>query len=171
LGNAYFTSFGRTTRVVFYDTLLAQLTPGQAEAVLAHEIGHYKHRDIIKFIGFFMLVSLVGFGLLAWLLPQVWFYQAFGVAAPHMGAALVLLMLVAPVFSFVFQPVMSWFTRTIEYAADRYAVTHTNTEDMIGALVALYRDNAGTLTPDPLYVAYHYSHPPASARIGHIRSL
>ncbi|MFN5059166.1 MAG: M48 family metallopeptidase [Chloroflexota bacterium] len=171
LGNAYFTSFGRTKRVVFYDTLLAQLTPGQAEAVLAHEIGHYKHRDIIKFIGFFMLVSLVGFGLLAWLLPQAWFYQAFGVAEPHMGAALVLLMLVAPVFSFVFQPVMSWFTRTIEYAADAYAVKHTNNDDMVGALVALYRDNAGTLTPDPLYVTYHYSHPPASARIGHIRSL
>jgi STE24 endopeptidase len=81
------------------------------------------------------------------------------------------LMLVAPVFSCVFQPVMSWFTRTIEYAADAYAVKHTNNDDMVGALVALYRDNAGTLTPDPLYVAYHYSHPPASARIGHIRSL
>ncbi len=171
LGNAYFTSFGRTKRVVFFDTLLAQLTPGQAAAVLAHEIGHYKHRDIIKFIGFFMVVSLAGFALLAWVLPQAWFYQSFGVLEPQMGAALVLLLMVAPVVGFVLTPIQSAFTRSIEYAADAYAVRHTNADDMVGALVALYRDNAGTLTPDPLYVAYHYSHPPGSARIGHIRSL
>jgi len=171
LGNAYFTSFGRTKRVVFFDTLLAQLTPGQAAAVLAHEIGHYKHRDIIKFIGFFMVVSLAGFALLAWVLPQAWFYQSFGVFEPQMGAALVLLLMVAPIAGFIFTPLQSAFTRSIEYAADAYAVRHTNADDMVGALVALYRDNAGTLTPDPLYVAYHYSHPPGSARIGHIRSL
>lgn len=171
LGNAYFTSFGRTKRVVFFDTLLAQLTPGQATAVLAHEIGHYKHRDIIKFIGFFMVMSLAGFWLLAWVLPQAWFYQSFGVLEPQMGAALVLLLMVAPIAGFIFTPLQSAFTRSIEYAADAYAVRHTNADDMVGALVALYRDNAGTLTPDPLYVAYHYSHPPGSARIGHIRSL
>ncbi len=165
-GNAYFTGVGRTKRIVFFDTLLEQLTPAQIEAVLAHEIGHDQHRHIIKMIVMNAVATLVGLAVLAWLLPQPWFYAGLGVAQPSLAAALVLFLLVVPVATFMVDPLLSAWSRRMEFEADAYAVTHTNADDMIGALVSIYRDNAGTLTPDPLYAAYHYSHPPASERIG-----
>ena len=165
-GNAYFTGVGRTKRIVFFDTLLTQLTPAQVEAVLAHEIGHDQHRHIIKMIVMNAVATLAGLAVLAWLLPQSWFYTGLGVAEPSMAVALVLFLLVVPVATFMLDPLMSAWSRRMEFEADAYAVTHTNSTDMVGALVSLYRDNAGTLTPDPLYAAYHYSHPPASERIG-----
>lgn len=165
-GNAYFTGVGRTKRIVFFDTLLTQLTPAQVEAVLAHEIGHDQHRHIIKMIVMNALATLLGLAVLAWLLPQPWFYAELGVAEPSLAAALILFLLVVPVATFMIDPLLSAWSRRMEFEADAYAVTHTNADDMVGALVSIYRDNAGTLTPDPLYAAYHYSHPPASERIG-----
>ncbi len=170
-GNAYFTGIGRTKRIVFFDTLLAQLTPAQVEAVLAHEIGHDQHRHISKMIVINALATLAGLAVLAWLLPQAWFYADMGVAEPSLAVALVLFLLVVPVATFMVDPLLSAWSRSMEFEADAYAVAHTNTTDMVGALVSIYRDNAGTLTPDPLYAAYHYSHPPASERIGAMQSL
>ena len=167
-GNAYFTGVGRTKRIVFFDTLLTQLTPAQVEAVLAHEIGHDQHRHIIKMIVMNAVATLAGLAVLAWLLPQAWLYAGLGVNEPSMAVALVLFLLVVPVATFMFDPLLSAWSRRMEFEADAYAVAHTNGTDMIGALVSIYRDNAGTLTPDPLYAAYHYSHPPASERIAGI---
>lgn len=170
LANAYFTGFGRNKRVVFYDTLLEKLSPTQAAAVLAHEIGHYKHRDIPKIIVASTVMTLVGFAIMAWIIAQPWFLPALGVGASGLGPALLTCVLIAPVFTFVFDPVQSAWSRSIEFAADAFAVRHTSVDDMSGALIAIYRDNAGTLTPDPLYAAVYYSHPPASERIAHMRT-
>jgi STE24 endopeptidase len=171
LANAYFTGFGRNKRVVFYDTLLEKLTPNQATAVLAHEIGHYKHRDILKIIVASTVMTLVGFGVMAWLIAQPWFLPALGITAEGVGPALIACVLIAPVFTFVFDPLQSVWSRSIEFAADAFAVRYTSADDMSGALIAIYRDNAGTLTPDPIYAAVYYSHPPAAERIAHMRSL
>jgi len=170
-GNAYFTGVGRTKRIVFFDTLLAQLTPAQVEAVLAHEIGHDQHRHISKMIVMNAVATLAGLAVLAWLLPQAWVYAGLGVSEPSLAVALVLFLLVVPVATFMIDPLLSAWSRRMEFEADAYAVAHTNADDMVGALVSIYRDNAGTLTPDPLYAAYHYSHPPASERIGAMQSL
>jgi STE24 endopeptidase len=171
LANAYFTGFGRNKRVVFFDTLLEKLTPTQAAAVLAHEIGHYKHRDILKIIVTSTIMTLVGFAVMAWVIAQSWFLSALGIDATGLGPALVACVLIAPVFTFVFEPLQSAWSRSIEFAADAFAVRYTSADDMSGALIAIYRDNAGTLTPDPLYAAVYYSHPPASERIHHMRTL
>lgn len=171
LANAYFTGFGRNKRVVFFDTLLEKLTPTQAAAVLAHEIGHYKHRDILKIIVASTVMTLVGFAVMAWVIAQSWFLPALGIDATGLGPALLACVLIAPVFTFVFDPVQSAWSRAIEFAADAFAVRYTSADDMSGALIAIYRDNAGTLTPDPLYAAVYYSHPPASERIHHMRTL
>ena len=171
LANAYFTGFGRNKRVVFYDTLLEKLTPNQAVAVLAHEIGHYQHRDIIKIIVASTLMTFVGFAVMAWVVTQAWFLPALGIVADGIGPALLACVLIAPVLTFVFDPLQSAWSRSIEFAADAFAVRHTSADDMSGALIAIYRDNAGTLTPDPLYAAVYYSHPPAAERITHMRSL
>lgn len=174
--NAYFTGFGAAKRVVFYDTLLRQLTAGEVEAVLAHELGHFKHRHIIQRIVTMFALSLAGFALLGWLSSQVWFYTGLGVLpnialdsgaalAPNDALALLLFMLAAPVFSFFVSPWFSAQSRRHEFQADAYAMSQANGADLSSALLKLYEDNASTLTPDPAYVAFYYSHPPASERL------
>ena len=167
--NAYFTGFGAAKRVVFYDTLLKQLSPGEVDAVLAHELGHFKHKHIIKRIIAMFAMSLVGFALLGWLSSQVWFYTGLGVQ-PNLGGgndalALLLFMLVVPLFSFFISPIFAQFSRRHEFEADAYAALQTDGNDLKTALLKLYQDNASTLTPDPLFVKFYYSHPPASERL------
>ncbi|MBT9474237.1 M48 family metallopeptidase [Polaromonas sp.] len=173
--NAYFTGFGAAKRVVFYDTLLKQLNPGEVDAVLAHELGHFKHKHIIKRIVSMFAMSLVGFALLGWLSSQVWFYTGLGVQPNLAGAndalALLLFLLVVPLFSFFISPVFAQFSRKHEFEADAYAISQTDGKDLQSALLKLYQDNASTLTPDPLFVKFYYSHPPASERLGRITPL
>lgn len=168
--NAYFTGFGAAKRVVFYDTLLKQLNPGEVDAVLAHELGHFKHKHIIKRIVSMFAMSLAGFALLGWLSSQVWFYTGLGVRPNLTGAndalALLLFLLVVPLFSFFISPVFAQFSRKHEFEADAYAVAQTDGKDLQSALLKLYQDNASTLTPDPVFVKFYYSHPPASERLG-----
>ena len=179
--NAYFTGFGAAKRVVFYDTLLRQLTPGEVEAVLAHELGHFKHRHIIQRIVAMFALSLAGFALLGWLSNQVWFYTGLGVrpnisldaataAAPNDALALLLFMLVVPVFTFFISPIFSQLSRRHEFQADAYAVAQASGTDLSSALLKLYEDNASTLTPDPVYVKFYYSHPPATERLARMLS-
>ena len=168
--NAYFTGFGAAKRVVFYDTLLKQLSPGEVDAVLAHELGHFKHKHIIKRIVSMFAMSLAGFALLGWLSSQVWFYTGLGVRPNLNGAndalALLLFLLVVPLFSFFISPLFAQFSRKHEFEADAYAVAQTDGKDLQSALLKLYQDNASTLTPDPVFVKFYYSHPPASERLG-----
>jgi STE24 endopeptidase len=169
-GNAYFTGLGRSKRIVFFDTLLESLTPEETEAVLAHELGHFKHKHILKHMVAMALISLAGLALLGWLYQQEWFYHALGVSRPSDATALILFLLVIPVFSQFLQPLSAYLMRRHEFQADDYAVMQADGQALIQALVKLYRENASTLTPDPLYSAYHDSHPPAPVRIGHILS-
>ena len=167
--NAYFTGFGASKRVVFYDTLLRQLNAGEVEAVLAHELGHFKRRHIVKRMAAMFALSLAGFALLGWVSGQSWFYAGLGVQ-PNMGApndalALLLFMLAVPVFTFFVAPLPAWLSRKHEFEADAYAIAQTNGTDLAAALLKLYQDNASTLTPDPLFVRFYYSHPPASERL------
>ena len=167
--NAYFTGFGAAKRVVFYDTLLKQLEPGEVDAVLAHELGHFKHKHIIKRIILMFAMSLAGFALLGWLSSQIWFYTGLGIR-PNMNSsndalALLLFMLVVPLFSFFVSPVFAQFSRKHEFEADAYAISQTDGKDLQSALLKLYKDNASTLTPDPVFVKFYYSHPPASERL------
>jgi STE24 endopeptidase len=167
--NAYFTGFGASKRVVFYDTLLKQLEPGEVDAVLAHELGHFKHKHIIKRIILMFAMSLAGFALLGWLSSQIWFYTGLGIR-PNMNSsndalALLLFMLVVPLFSFFVSPVFAQLSRKHEFEADAYAVSQTGGKDLQSALLKLYKDNASTLTPDPVFVKFYYSHPPASERL------
>ncbi|WP_114973210.1 M48 family metallopeptidase [Rhodoferax ferrireducens] len=167
--NAYFTGFGASKRVVFYDTLLAKLSAGEVDAVLAHELGHFKHKHVIKRIVSMFALSLLGFALLGWLATQVWFYTGLGVqpnlSAPNDALALLLFMLALPIFGFFIAPVLAYFSRKDEFQADAYAVLQTSGHDLATALLKLYEDNASTLTPDPVYVKFYYSHPPASERL------
>ena len=173
--NAYFTGFGAAKRVVFYDTLLKQLNPAEVDAVLAHELGHFKHKHIIKRIIGMFAMSLVGFALLGWLSSQVWFYTGLGVRPNLNGGndalALLLFMLAVPLFSFFISPVFAQFSRKHEFEADAYAVSQTDGKDLQSALLKLYQDNASTLTPDPIYVKFYYSHPPASERLARMNSV
>jgi STE24 endopeptidase len=167
--NAYFTGFGASKRVVFYDTLLRQLNAGEVEAVLAHELGHFKHRHIVKRMVAMFALSLAGFALLGWLSSHSWFYTGLGVQ-PNMGApndalALLLFMLVVPVFGFFVAPLPVRISRKHEFEADAYAIAQTSGADLSAALLKLYQDNASTLTPDPVFVKFYYSHPPASERL------
>ncbi|NMM06103.1 M48 family metallopeptidase [Polaromonas sp.] len=167
--NAYFTGFGAAKRVVFYDTLLKQLSPAEVDAVLAHELGHFKHKHILKRIVSMFAMSLAGFALLGWLSSQIWFYTGLGVR-PNIGGAndalaLLLFLMVVPLFSFFISPVLAQFSRKHEFEADAYAVSQTDGRDLRSALLKLYKDNASTLTPDPLFVKFYYSHPPASERL------
>ena len=167
--NAYFTGFGAAKRVVFYDTLLAKLSPGEVDAVLAHELGHFKHKHIIKRIVSLFALSLAGFALLGWLSTQAWFYTGLGVR-PNMGVpndalALMLFLLAVPVFTFFISPLFAQLSRKHEFEADAYAVMQTSGHDLSTALLKLYEDNASTLTPDPVFVKFYYSHPPASERL------
>jgi STE24 endopeptidase len=167
--NAYFTGFGASKRVVFYDTLLRQLNASEVEAVLAHELGHFKHRHIVKRLIAMFALSLAGFALLGWVSTQVWFYAGLGVqpnlAAPNSALALLLFMLAVPVFGFFIAPLPARLSRKHEFEADAYAVAQTSGADLSAALLKLYQDNASTLTPDPLFVSFYYSHPPASERL------
>lgn len=167
--NAYFTGFGAAKRVVFYDTLLAKLSPNEVDAVLAHELGHFKHKHIIKRMVTMFVLSLLGFALLGWLATQAWFYLGLGVqpnlGAPNDALAVLLFMLALPVFTFFIGPVFAQLSRKHEFEADAYAVAHTAGADLSTALLKLYEDNASTLTPDPLFVKFYYSHPPASERL------
>ena len=168
-GNAYFTGFGAAKRIVFFDTLLARLSGNEIEAVLAHELGHFKRRHVIKRMVVMFALSLVMLALLGWLTQCVWFYEGLGVRPSliggNSGLALVLFFLALPVFLFFVTPLGSLSSRKHEFEADAFAATQTDAQDLVNALVKLYEDNASTLTPDPLYTAFYYSHPPASQRI------
>jgi STE24 endopeptidase len=170
--NAYFTGFGASKRVVFYDTLLAQLSPGEVDAVLAHELGHFKHRHVIKRIVSMFALSLIGFFALGWVSQQVWFFTGLGVV-PNLGAAndalaLLLFMMVMPLAGAFIGPVFAHLSRKHEFEADAYAVRQTSGPALAGALLKLFEDNASTLTPDPVYVRFYYSHPAATERLGRI---
>jgi STE24 endopeptidase len=168
-GNAYFTGLGRAKRIVFFDTLVERLQPSEIEAVLAHELGHFKLKHIAKRLAFSFIASLAFLALLGWLITQPWFYTGLGVTpsltGSNHGVALVLFALVLPVFTFVFAPVASLLSRKHEFEADAFAARHASAGDLVSALVKLYQDNASTLTPDPLHSAFYDSHPPASIRI------
>ena len=179
--NAYFTGFGAAKRVVFYDTLLRQLSPGEVEAALAHELRHFKHRHILKRVASLFALSLAGFALLGWLSTQVWFYTGLGVRpyisldlaappVPNDALALLLFLLAVPVFTLFIAPVFAGLSRRHEFEADAYAVAQTNGADLSTALLKLYEDNASTLTPDPVYVKFYYSHPPATERLARMPS-
>jgi STE24 endopeptidase len=167
--NAYFTGFGASKRVVFYDTLLKQLSPDEVDAVLAHELGHFKHKHVVKRMVSMFAMSLVGFALLGYLSQQAWFYLGLSVRPSPTGGndalALLLFMMAIPVFTVFISPILAQFSRKHEFEADAYAVAQTNSRDLKNALLKLYEDNASTLTPDPLFVKFYYSHPPASERL------
>ncbi len=172
--NAYFTGFGAAKRVVFFDTLLKQLSADEIDAVLAHELGHYKHRHIVSRLVMMFAVSLGGFALLGWLSSQVWFYTGLGVLpamdSANSALALLLFLLVVPLLSYFLSPLMAQLSRKHEFEADAYAKAQTNADHLASALLKLYQDNASTLTPDPWYVRFYYSHPPASERLSRLRA-
>ncbi len=169
-GNAYFTGLGRNKRIVFFDTLLESLDPSEIEAVLAHELGHFHHKHILKRIVTMTLFSLAGLALLGWLIEQPWFFTALGVQQSSLHTALALFLMVIPVFTFFLHPLMAWSSRKHEFEADSFAASVSNAEELIKALVKLYKENASTLTPDPWYSAFHDSHPPAPIRVAHLNS-
>ncbi len=173
-GNAYFTGLGRAKRIVFFDTLISRLDAPEIEAVLAHELGHYERRHVQKRIALMFAASLAGLWLLGWLSRQAWFYEGLGVS-PGIGeldaVALVLFLLAMPVFTFLLQPLFAAVSRRHEFEADAFAARHARAQDLAAALVKLYKDNASTLTPDPVHSAFYDSHPPASQRIGRLGEL
>jgi STE24 endopeptidase len=176
-GNAYFSGFGASKRIVFYDTLIEKLAPQEIEAVLAHELGHFKKKHIVKRITLIFVLSLAFLALLGYLKQQVWFYTGLGVDPVMVGngsgndaMALLLFMLTLPIFTFFFSPISALTSRKHEFEADAFAVHHTNSADLVSALVKMYDDNASTLTPDPLHSTFYDSHPPASIRINHLNS-
>jgi STE24 endopeptidase len=169
-GNAYFTGFGAAKRIVFFDTLLSRLAPTEVEAVLAHELGHFKLRHVWKRVGWLVLASLAFLALLGWLINQPWFYSGLGVGSRSTALALLLFVMVVPVFTFLLQPLGSLYSRKHEYEADAYAARHADPGDLVRALVKLYQDNAATLTPDPVHSAFYDSHPPAALRIARLRA-
>lgn len=170
-GNAYFSGLGASKRIVFFDTLLSRLNHDEIEAVLAHELGHFKRRHVIKRIAAMFALSLAGLWLLGWLMPQPWFYQGLGVTTRSTDTALLLFLLISPVFTFLFHPLSSLLSRKHEFEADRYAAENASAEQLIHALVKLYNDNAATLTPDPLHSLFYDSHPAAGQRVAHLRAL
>lgn len=170
-GNAYFTGLGREKRIVFFDTLLSSLGPAQIESVLAHELAHFKLRHIPQRLAAGAAMSLGGFALLGWLSRQDWFYSALGVPEPGNGAALLLFLLAIPAFTWVVSPLLAAWSRRHEYEADAFAARCSDARSLAEALVTLYKDNATTLTPDPLYSAFHDSHPPPAVRIARLRAL
>jgi STE24 endopeptidase len=177
-GNAYFTGFGKTKRIVFFDTLLERLSINEVEAVLAHELGHFKRRHVVKRIVATFALSLGFLWLLGLLMQTAWFYQGLGVTTHSTGSgqaqstalAFLLFFMTLPVFSFLLGPVMSAYSRKHEFEADAYAAKQTDAADLVNALVKLYQDNAATLTPDPLYSKFYDSHPPAMVRIAHLQT-
>ena len=170
-GNAYFTGFGKSKRIVFFDTLLARLTPSEVEAVLAHELGHFKLRHVIKRIAWIFTASLAFLWLLAQLMSEAWFFAGLNVQTQSTAMALVLFFIVVPQFVFLLHPLTSFYSRKHEFEADNYAAQHASVADLISALVKLYKDNAATLTPDPLHSMFYDSHPPATLRIARLQAL
>lgn len=168
-GNAYFTGFGNSKRIVFFDTLLAQLAPAEIEAVLAHELGHFRLRHVLKRMAWSSAFSLGFFWLLSHLMQQDWFYSGLGVSTSSPAMALILFMFVIPPFTFLLQPLGAMYSRKHEFEADEYAARNAAAGDLVSALIKLYRDNAATLTPDPLHSAWYDSHPPAVARIAKLQ--
>ncbi len=169
-GNAYFTGLGNNKRIVFFDTLVNSLDEEELEAVLAHELGHFKRKHVIKMLVATSVLSLISLAILGWLIDEQWFYNGLGVQQPSHAAALLLFMLVSPVFTFFMQPISAYFQRKFEFEADDFAAANAQATKMISGLVKLYEENANTLTPDPLYSAFHYSHPPAAIRIAHLET-
>lgn len=169
-GNAYFTGFGRSKRVVFFDSLLEQLAEDEVEAVVAHELGHYKLKHIAKRVVLFAIMGFLGLALLGWLAAQPWFYHALGVNRPSNHAALVLFVMVSPAFTFFLTPLLARSSRRHEHEADTFAAAQSDARALIRALVKLYKENAATLTPDPLHSAFYDSHPPALVRIGRLQT-
>ena len=169
-GNAYFTGFGAAKRIVFFDTLLARLAHGEIEAVLAHELGHFKHNHVLKRVALLFAASFALLWVLGQLIKEPWFYAGLNVATQSTATALLLFVLVTPAFTFFLQPLTSLHSRKHEFEADAYAASHANAAELVQALVKLYQDNASTLTPDPLHSTFYDSHPPAATRIARIRT-
>jgi len=169
-GNAYFTGLGNNKRIVFFDTLLNTLDEDQIEAVLAHELGHFRRKHVVKNMVVMSLLSLIGLGALGWASAETWFYTGLGLSSQGSAMALVLFMLVIPVFSFFLHPMMTALSRKYEYEADAYAASVSSSDHLIQALVALYQENASTLTPDPLVSAIYDSHPPATLRVANLQA-
>lgn len=170
-GNAYFTGYGKTKRIVFFDTLLQRLTPDEVDAVLAHELGHFKKRHVLKRIAYTFILSLGFLWLLAQLLHAEWFFAGLGVTTQSTALALLLFFMALPVFTFLLHPIASAYSRKHEFEADAYAAQQTDANELVNALVKLYQDNAKTLTSDPLYASFYESHPPAPIRIAHLQKL
>ena len=169
-GNAYFTGFGAAKRIVFFDTLLSRLAPGEVEAVLAHELGHYRRHHVWKRIAVMFALSLALLWVLGRLIDEPWFYDGLNAGAPGAAPGLLLFVLVMPVFTFFLQPLVSLYSRKHEFEADAYAASHASAAELVRALVKLYQDNAATLTPDPLHSAFYDSHPPAATRIARLQA-
>jgi STE24 endopeptidase len=169
-GNAYFTGLGNNKRIVFFDTLVASLDDEELEAVLAHELGHFKCKHTIKMLMASAVITLISFGVLGWIIDKEWFFSGLGVNNTSHAAALLLFMLVSPVFTLFMQPISAYFQRQFEFEADSFAANHAQASKLISGLVKLYEENANTLTPDSLYSSFHYSHPPAAIRIAHLES-
>ena len=169
-GNAYFTGLGANKRIVFFDTLIDELSYDEIEAVLAHELGHFKCNHIRKRISLLATIFFIGLAILGWLINQTWFYNGLGIDQMSTYIALLLFVMVSPAFTFFMQPLFSFISRQHEFEADAFAAGQAQTENLITALVNLYRENANTLTPDPLYSAFHDSHPPAPIRIAHLKN-
>ena len=169
-GNAYFTGLGANKRIVFFDTLMEELSYDEIEAVLAHELGHFKCNHVRKRISLLAAIFFIGLGILGWLINQVWFYNGLGIEQMSTYMALLLFVMISPAFTFFLQPIFSFISRQHEFEADDFAAGQAQTENLITALVSLYRENANTLTPDPLYSAFHDSHPPAPIRIAHLKN-
>ena len=169
-GNAYFTGLGANKRIVFFDTLMEELSYNEIEAVLAHELGHFKCNHIRKRISLLATIFFIGLGILGWLINQAWFYNGLGIEQMSTYIALLLFVMISPAFTFFLQPIFSFISRQHEFEADDFAANQAQTENLITALVSLYRENANTLTPDPLYSAFHDSHPPAPIRIAHLKN-
>ncbi len=167
-GNAYFTGLGNNKRIVFYDNLVASLDDEELEAVLAHELGHFKCKHVVKMLISTSISTLIGFAILGWMIDKEWFFTGLGVEHGSNAAALLLFTLIAPIFTFFMQPVSAYFQRKFEFEADDFASQHAQASKLVSGLVKLYEENASTLTPDPLYASFYYSHPPAAIRIAHL---
>lgn len=169
-GNAYFTGFGKNKRIVFFDTLLKSLADTEIEAVLAHELGHFKRRHVLKRILLTFTIMLASLALLGWLITQSWFYAGLGISHESTYAALMLFMLAGPVFTFFLSPVFAWGSRKHEFEADSFAAEYTDADELVNALVKMYEENAATLTPDPIHSIFYDSHPPAPVRVAHLQT-
>lgn len=164
-GNAYFTGFGKNKRIVFYDTLINSLSANEVEAVLAHELGHFKRKHILKMMIKSFVMSFIAFYILGFLLTQKWFFEMHGVSSQETYMALILFSMVSGIYTFFITPISAWSSRKHEFEADEFAAQNSNALDLINALVKMYKDNASSLTPDPMYSAFYHSHPPALIRV------